>query len=313
MPLSAEAQAFLASFPQRDTPITPMELREILKTMVGPTFPDVLKVQDFTIPGTASDIPVRLYAPIKSSEALPVVVFFHGGAFIAGSIDSHDSMVQELAARIGYIFVSVNYRLAPEAKFPAGLEDCYAATAWVHANAASINADPSKIVLMGDSAGGNLVAATALMSRDKATPPIAFQVLIYPCIAHSSAYDSYESMKTNGEGYGLTRAAMENCLALYLAEPISQFADNPYVTPIKATNLKGLAPAFVLTAEYDVLRDEGEAYAADLKANGVSVQMSRFDGVIHGAAAFPFKEREAFHSRIHDVLTNFFKERTVLP
>lgn len=250
--------------------------------------------------------------PLNLPKLSPWSFFFHGGAFFAGGIDSYDGTMRELAVKTGYIFISVGYRLAPEAKFPAGLEDCYAATSWVHANAATINADPSKIVLMGDSAGGNLATAVAFMSRDK-NLPIAFQVLLYPCVAHPLAYDSYESTKTKATGYIPTRSEMQKAFDIYLPEPSSQFADNPLVMPLKATNFKGLAPALIMPAEYDLLCDEAEAYAALLNANGVSALLSRYS-TIHGFATFPLKEKETAHNEINDVLKNFFAAaKPVLP
>ena len=202
------------------------------------------------------------------------MVFFHGSGFVLCSLDTHDGMCRNLCAGTGCVVVSVDYRLAPEAKFPAAPDDCLAATRWAVANAAALGADPGRVFVAGDSAGGNLAAVTALRIRDEGGPRLLGQLLIYPVT------DYYEpgtpSMIENAEGYGLTRAGMIWFWNHYLAAPSD--GANPHASPFRAADLSGLPPALVVTAEYDPLRDEGEYYADRLRQAGVPTQMKRWDG-----------------------------------
>jgi acetyl esterase len=243
---------------------------------VHPSPPDVA-VEDRTIPGLdgAPDIPVRIYTPRDLDGPAGVLVFFHGGGFLAGSIDSHDGTVRELAVGARCIAVSVEYRLAPEHPYPAALDDCIAALEWTAANAAGIGGDASRIAIGGDSAGGNLAAAVALRNRDESGPAVAFQLLVYPVTDVACATPS---MTENATGYMLTADSMRWMWATYLG---GATADH-YASPASAPDLSGLPPALVITAEFDPLRDEGEAYAAALQAAGVPVEVVRFDGQIHG-------------------------------
>ncbi|RUS14193.1 lipase/esterase [Endogone sp. FLAS-F59071] len=304
MPLSAKTQQFMTSLAANET----LEAQGafLSQSMKAGEVPQLHKIQDRTVPGPAGELPVRIYTPVESATPLPVVVFFHGGAFIVGDLDMYDRTVRLLSRETGYIFVSVQYRLAPTSKYPAAVEDSYAATAWVHANAATLNADPARFILMGDSSGGSLAATIALMARDRGTPSIDFQVLIYPTTAHPAAYDEFESWKTYN-GYIITREGMEGAMSAYLPEPTSQFIDDPYVTFLKATNFKGLAPAFIITAECDPLRDEAESCAALLKTAGVPVVLSRYDGTIHGFLGLPFEAADVARKQIAHVLKSYFK------
>jgi acetyl esterase len=236
----------------------------------------VAKVEDRSIAGPEGQIPVRIYAP-QGTAPFPVLVFYHGGGWVIGSLDSHDPLCRKLANEIGCVVVSVDYRLAPEAKFPAAAEDCYAATLWVSENAAALGCDPKRLAVAGDSAGGNLSAVVPLMARDRGKPPIAFQVMMYPVTDGSLETGS---MRELAEGYFLTHSAMVWFWNQYVRDQHDR--NHPYAAPIKATDLRGLPPALVITAEYDPLRDEGEAYAAKLKAAGVPVTCTRYDGTIHG-------------------------------
>jgi acetyl esterase len=233
-------------------------------------------VTNRAIPGPAGEIPVRIYTP-DGTPPFPAVVYFHGGGWVIGSLDSHDGTCRDLANGAGAVVVSVDYRLAPEHKFPAGPEDAYAATKWVADNAASLGVDAKRIAIGGDSAGGNLTAVVALMARDRGGPPLVFQVLVYP--ATDAALDT-RSYDENAEGYFLTRKAMEWFWGHYL--PTAADGANPYASPLRATSLKALPPALVITAEFDPLRDEGEAYARKLEEAGVHVRLKRYDGMIHG-------------------------------
>jgi acetyl esterase len=248
-----------------------MQLREL----AGPPA-DVAKVEDREIPGPGGPIPIRVYTP-EGSGLRPVLVYYHGGGWVVGSRDLVDVPVRALANRSGCVVVSVEYRLAPEHKFPAAPEDCYAATRWVAENAAALGVDPNRLAVGGDSAGGNLAAAVSLMARDRGGPKIAYQLLIYPVTNRDFTTRSYQE---NADDYLLTRNAMIWFWDHYLARP--EDAWNAYAAPLLAADLSGLPPARVITAEFDPLRDEGEAYAARLIEEGVPVELRRYDGMIHG-------------------------------
>ena len=257
--------------------LTAEELRNRFQLAEMPV-EDVARTEDRIIPGPdGTDLPIRVYWPTISDEPRPVVVFFHGGGWAMGGIDTHDGQVREMVNRTGMVYVSVDYRLAPEARFPAAAEDCYAATQWVAANAASIGADAARLGVAGDSAGGNLAAVVALMARDRGGPAIAHQLLVYPCCDMDS--DAWPSQTENGFDYFLTKESMD-----WFYDQYTDVADrdNPYASPIKAADLSGLPPACVITAEYDPLRDEGEAYGARLQEAGVACEVHRYDGMFHG-------------------------------
>ena len=257
--------------------MTAVELRNMMQTGELPV-EDVARTEDRVIPGAdGTELPIRIYWPSTSDEPLPVVVFFHGGGWVIGGIDSHDGQVREMVNRTAMVYVSVDYRLAPEARFPAAAEDCYAATQWVAANAASIGADAERLGVAGDSAGGNLAAVVALMARDRGGPAIAHQLLIYPCCDMDS--NAWPSQTENGTGYFLTKESMDWFYGQY-ADVADR--DNPYASPIRADDLSGLPPACVITAEFDPLRDEGEAYGARLQEAGVACEVHRYDGMFHG-------------------------------
>jgi acetyl esterase len=204
-------------------------------------------------------------------------VFYHGGGWVIGDLEVADRPCRSLCAGAGCVVVSVDYRLAPEHRFPAAADDAYAAAQWVSAHAADLGADPARLAVGGDSAGGNLTAVVALMARDQGGPPIAFQLLIYPVAGCDLDTVSY---RDNAEGYLLTRAAMEWFWGHYIPDEAAR--RHPYASPLSAENLAGLPPAFVVTAEYDPLRDEGEAYAERLRRAGVPVTLKRYAGMIHG-------------------------------
>jgi acetyl esterase len=221
-------------------------------------------------------VPVRVYTPAGTGP-FPALVYFHGGGWVLGGIESHDDLCRVLTNRAGCVTVSVDYRLAPESKFPAAAEDAFAATRWVAENAVAIGADPARIAVGGDSAGGNLSAVVAQMTRDRGGPQLAHQVLLYPAV--DAAMDT-ASYRTNADGYLLTRADMIWFWKHYLSSEAER--SNPYASPLRAKNMAGLAPALILTAEYDPLRDEGEAYGVRLRQAGVPVTCTRYDGAIHG-------------------------------
>jgi acetyl esterase len=236
----------------------------------------VAETRDLTAPGPAGPIPLRLYRP-AAEGALPVLVFFHGGGWVVGDIETHDTVCRHLANRAECVVVSVDYRLAPEHKFPAAVDDAYAATAWVADNAAALGADPVRLAVGGDSAGGNLAAAVSLMARDASAPRICYQLLIYPA---TDAAMRHESIARFAEGYVLTRSTMRWFYEQYLRSPDD--AADWRVSPLVAPDLAGLPPALVMTAGYDPLCDEGDAYAERLAGAGVPVEHRRFSGQIHG-------------------------------
>ena len=236
----------------------------------------IAAVEDRRIPGPAGEIPVRIYRP-EGKAPLPALVYFHGGGWVIGSIETHDGSCRDLANRAGCVVVSVDYRLAPEHRYPAAAEDCLAATRWVAENAAALGADPKRIAIGGDSAGGNLAAVVALMARDRRGPPLRFQLLIYPVTDADLTRASY---RENAEGYLLTTKAMEWFWGHYVPDAAQR--KEPYAAPLQAKDLAGLPPAFVITAQYDPLRDEGEAYAKRLQQAGVRTALKRYEGAIHG-------------------------------
>ena len=222
-------------------------------------------------------IPVRIYAP-EGTGPFPVLVFSHGGGWVVGNLEIYDAICRTLTNSAGCITISVDYRLAPEHKFPAAAEDCYRAAHWVVENSVTFNGDPRRVAVGGDSAGGNLAAVVALMARDRGGPALVFQVLIYPVTDHYTA--GHASYEENAEGYFLTRDEMIWFWNHYL--PSEEEVKHPYASPLKAADLHGLPSALVITAEFDPLRDEGEMYAARLREAGVPVIATRYEGMIHG-------------------------------
>ncbi len=235
----------------------------------------VAKVEDRKIPGPAGSIPVRIYTPAGKGP-FPVLVYYHGGGFVIGDLDSHDGVCRSLTNGAGCVTVSVDYRLAPENKFPAAVEDAYSAALWVAENAPQFNADPKRLAVGGDSAGGNLSAVVSIMARDRQAPRIAFQLLIYPATDITCSTPSH---KTNTE-YVLTPAEISWFMGHYLRSDADR--RNPLASPSFAASFKGLPPALIITAEFDPLRDEAEDYGQKLREAGVPVQISRYEGMVHG-------------------------------
>ncbi len=260
--------------------MSPDEARAGIKLLVqvfGGAPEQVAKVEDRRIPGPAGEIPLRIYTP-ASAAPTGALVYFHGGGWVIGDIESHDEVCRALAKGSGSVVVSVDYRLAPEHKFPAGPEDCHAATKWVAANAAALGVDPNRIAVGGDSAGGNLAAVVAQMARDHGGPKIAFQLLIYPATDWSK--ESASQREFTRDGYILSRGDMVWFYDHYMTSAADK--TKPYFSPACAKSLAGLPSAFVLTAAIDPLRDEGEAYAEALRKAGVAVTAKRYPGVCHG-------------------------------
>lgn len=260
--------------------VSPEDARQLMETMAdrGSSIA-VASVEDRSIDGPDGDIPVRIYDPDGGERPQPLVLYFHGGGWVVGSLDTHDSNCRKLADETDYVVVSVDYRLAPEHPFPAGLEDCYAAFEWAAANAANLGADADRLVLAGDSAGGNLATTTALLARYRDGPTAAYQLLFYPGTGDATTTDSYEE---NAEGYFLTADEMTWFRNHYFDSDIDQ--GNVFAFPRLADDLSGLPPATILTAGFDPLRDDGAAYATRLEEDGVSVTHRNYPAMIHGFA-----------------------------
>ena len=262
--------------------LSPKEARRLfLETRPAstPPAPQIGVVRDLTADGPLGTIPLRVYRPggVPDSRPLPVLVFFHGGGWVIGDIETHDVVCRQVTAEAGISVISVDYRLAPENKFPAAVDDAWAATRWIAAHGAELGIDPARLAVGGDSAGGNLAAVVALLARDAGGPKISLQVLTYPVTDLGAETKSYADL---AEGYMLTRDSMRWFRAHYLSK--EEDALDWRVSPIRATSLAGLPPALVITAGFDPLRDEGQAYALRLSEAGVSVDAVCFGGMIHG-------------------------------
>lgn len=283
MPVHPEAQQLLAALDAAGLPpfehMTVPQAREAAKGFIDlQGEPEEIATENRTIPGAGGDIPTRVYTPAGDGPK-PVIMYFHGGGWVIGDLDVCDNPVRRIANRTGAIVVSVDYRLAPEHVYPAAFDDSYAATAWVAEHAAELGGDPERIATCGDSAGANLAAAVAIAARDRQGPRLAAQLLLYPVTDFDFTTDSYEQ---NGEGYLLQKGSMQWFWAHYLGA--QELGKDPFACPARADNLVGLPPAFVATAEFDPLRDEGEAYAVNLRTAGVDVTAKRYDGMLHGFA-----------------------------
>lgn len=249
-------------------------------------------VEDRVIPGPAQPIVLRIYRPkVEVAGALPLLLFYHGGGFVIGDLDTHDALCCQLTQLAGCITISVDYRLAPECPFPAAVDDAQAALNWVAENAAALGADPERIVVGGDSAGANLAAVVALRAKAAGGPAIALQVLAYPVTEQA---DELPSRTRYGQGYFLERNVIAWFAEQYLPDPADRV--HPDASPLRAADLSGLPPALVIIAGCDPLSDEGEAYARRLQEAQVAVTLSRYEGTIHGfVAMYPVidKGREA--------------------
>jgi acetyl esterase len=267
----------LESLGMRDlADLTPEEARNLQLTPPPAVPTQVAEVENRSVAGPEEDLALRIYSP-EGSATTGALMYFHGGGWVIGDLDSHDETCRRLCRGAGVKVIAVHYRRAPETTFPGAVEDCFAATVWAAANADALNIDTGRIAVGGDSAGGNLAAAVALMARDRGGPALRFQLLVYPVTAARFDTDSY---RDNAEGYLLSRRAMQWFWDQYV--PDLDQRREPYAAPLEAKSLAGLPPALVQTAEYDPLRDEGEAFAAALRRDGVAVTATRYDGLIHG-------------------------------
>lgn len=285
MPLHPQAEAIARAFAERVAAATgPAPTIEERRAMVdaSPRQPgaEMALVENRTVDGPNGEVPVRVLVP-HGKGPFPVVMYFHGGGWVIGTVDSSEALARSIAEASGCIVVSVEYRLAPEHKFPMGLEDCYAATRWAAEEAASFGGDGSRLAVSGDSSGGNLAAAVCLVARDRGGPAIAYQALIYPVLDRDFKTKSYEE---NANGYLLTRRMMVSNWRDYLDR--EETASDPYAAPVQSKDVSGLPPAYVLTAEYDPLRDEGATYSGMLERAGVPTRYVCYDGMVHGFFGF---------------------------
>ncbi len=288
MPVDPQIQGMLDLLARLDGPTlasqTPQAARQGFEQMTtGMRVPEMLTpvagTRDITIPGPAGPLAARIYLPeTPAGDALPTVLFIHGGGFVLGSVETHDNQARSICRATRSVVVSLDYRLAPETQWPGPVEDSHAALQWVADHVGELGGDPDRVAVAGDSAGGNLAAVTALIARDSG-PKLCAQLLIYPVVDFDADHP-YPSRVDNAEGYFLTGADMEWFSGNYV--PAGTDPHDPRLSPLRAPSLAGLPPAVVLTAEFDPLRDEGEAYAAALAAAGVDVHQHRFDGLIHG-------------------------------
>jgi acetyl esterase len=277
MTLHPQIAKVLATLPAPPPgPVDPAVLRAAEEAQVPPV-DDRLPLH--AVEDTSADgVPVRIYTP-HDADAHGLLVYFHGGAFFLGSLETHDHLARSLAKETGLKVVSVGYRRAPDARYPAGLQDCYAVVRWAAEND-RLGWDGATLALAGDSSGGNFVAAVAAMAHDEGFDRLTHQVLFYPSLDLDFDVDRYPSLRENAEGYGLETAGLKPFNAFYLASGADP-AD-PLVSPVKRADLSGLPPALVITAQHDPLRDEGELYGRRLQEAGVGATVSRYAGAGHG-------------------------------
>ncbi|MFZ3452251.1 alpha/beta hydrolase [Arthrobacter sp. 7Tela_A1] len=285
MPIHPEIAKILAHLPAPpEGPLNPEAMRAGEAEQV-PALEERLPVhavEDMMASTAAGNVPVRIYTP-EEADSYGILVYFHGGAFFLGSLDTHDHVARSLAKESGFKVISVGYRLAPEAAFPAGLQDSYAVLRWAAAQGEKLKWDGKNLAVAGDSSGGTFAAAVTAMAKDDGFDAISHQILFYPSLDLDFDEDRYASLRENAVGYGLETAGLKPFNAFYLdsgADPA-----DPLVSPIKRGDLSGLPKALVITAEFDPLRDEGELYAQRLHSAGVETVLSRYDGANHGFVA----------------------------
>jgi len=280
MPVDPEIQLILDYLAQQNTPdLSALDVaaaRKLQSDRKLPPGPDA-DVQDYAVAVPHGELPVRRYRPRDAAGPLGALVYFHGGGFVIGSIASHDALCRQLAVSAKCAVFSVDYRLAPEHTFPAAVDDAFAATRWVNDLGARLDVEPGRLVVAGDSAGATLATVVAALARIRGGPRLSLQVLLYP-VTDFRSLDT-PSYLENAQGYFLTRPTMAWFRAHYL--PDSADWASPLASPLASADLSGLPPALVITAEYDPLRDEGEAYARALQQAGVPVTLQRYDGMIH--------------------------------
>ncbi|OOL31893.1 alpha/beta hydrolase [Rhodococcus rhodochrous] len=282
MALHPQIAQVLANLPAPpEGPLDPAAMRAAEESQVAPVEErlPLHAVEDTTAQTPSGDVPVRIYTPVDA-DSYGLLVYFHGGAFFLGSLDTHDHVARNLAKETGLKVVSVGYRRAPEAAFPAGLQDCLGVVRWAAENGEALKWNGETLALAGDSSGGTFVAAVAAMAHDEGFDRITHQVLYYPSLDLDFAVDRYASLRENAEGYGVETAGLKGFNSFYVdsgADPA-----DPLVSPIKREDLTGLPPALIITAEFDPMRDEGELYGTRLGEAGVDATVSRYAGANHG-------------------------------
>jgi acetyl esterase len=284
MPLDPLVKAFLDRAAQIPRPkvwdLAPALARQSFAGMMqltGPKDVAVGKVDNFTIPGPEGDLRARAYAPVAAVGPLPTLIYFHGGGFIAGGLESHDGLCRLFTAEGGFKVIAVDYRLAPEHRHPAAVDDAWAATQWIEQNAADLGVDAGRIAVGGDSAGGMLAAIVTQLAREKGGLKIAYQLLLFP---NTQMGRETASLKEFAVGYFLERRAIEYFNSLYL--PADADLNSAKLSPLRAKDFAGLPPAYVMLAGYDPLHDEGLAYAEKLKGAGVKVTVADYAEMVHG-------------------------------
>jgi acetyl esterase/lipase len=288
-PLDEQTRALLAQMkaggfrPAHEIPIEVSRagLTAMAQQMAGPRQP-VYAIEERHIVGPGGDLPVRIYRPDPGPTTAPAAatLYFHGGGFYLGNFDTHDHVCRFLCRHAGLVVVAVDYRLAPEHKFPAAVEDCYAALRWAHDAAAELRVDPARIAVTGDSAGATLVVTTCLLARSRGGPPIAYQVAVYPALTMTDGEEFPSRRALGGGEYFISLADFAFFRGVYLTDPEREARD-PLASPIYAADYRGLPPALVVTAGYDPCRDEAERYAERLRADGVAVRYDCFETTIH--------------------------------
>lgn len=275
-------EALDAGFPSVHTMTGATARATIRSRFVATATPEeVGDVRDVSVHGPAGDIAVRIYRPVSASGPVPTMVYAHGGGFVFCDLDSHDGLCRSLANLIPAVVVSVAYRLAPEAPWPAAAEDVFAVTHWAARNADALGGHPGRIVVGGDSAGGHIAATVAVMARDRGAPTLAAQLLLYPMISPRCDTESYRLF---GEGYYNPRPALQWYWDQYVPSPVDR--EHPYAAPLSA-DLSGVPPAVIVTAGHDPLRDEGIAFGEALTGAGVRLTHRHYEGAIHGFMTMP--------------------------
>lgn len=293
MPLDSQIAAVLQQFSAAPEPdystLDAVHYRQFADNMLAPVPGEAMaEVRDLRVGGAEGELDARLYRPLDRQD-LPLLVFFHGGGFVIGTLDTHDNLCRSLAKQVGAVVVSVAYRLAPEARFPAAPLDCYAATCWLVEHATELGFDGSRLAVAGDSAGGNLALAVSRLAAQRQGPKISYQCLFYPVTDGRCDSASYQAF---AEGYLLSRAMMAWFWQQYLVDPGQ--IDDPLASPLAADSVTALPPTTMITAEFDPLRDEGEAFAQRLLEGGVPTRVERCEGMVHGFISMaPFVERAA--------------------
>ncbi|NLK02988.1 MAG: alpha/beta hydrolase [Clostridiales bacterium] len=285
------------------------KLHRQIKTVASPYLKPRYTIWDHKIAGTDREIPVRIFLPKEVPEDEPnrVLIFFHGGGWVTGNIDSYSNVCDNMANQTASLVVSVDYRLAPEYPFPCGLEDCYRVTREIYLDTSLFDVERDNISIIGDSAGANLSAAVSLMARDRGEFKVSQQILIYPSTNNDHSDETgFPSIRENGKDYLLTSKRIRDYMDLYISS--DKDLDNPYLAPLISNDLSNQPRTLIITAEYDPLRDEGEAYAKKLYKNGNTVELHRMKDALHGFIALP--KNFAHVKRSYEIINKFLRNES---